>query len=330
MTDPKVTSLLLRLQHAKALEVNDVLQELLEFPDALGTVVQIVESKIDSGTYFLNDLLASLILTTHSATLYARSREQLLKDNWTAVKLYENRYPDPEIEKSLCSVLYGIASNDGEPLRRHIVDAMRKVGSEAVLPTLEGILFDLEPSAKIRTAFSNSLGPVGGLEARSRAEFVKGVALAIESIKSRTATSTDDSSGTSAAERIDQVDEVNNADRNKLQAQRYIDKDPEVAIIYIRRGTEALAKDLYRRLGCEQKGKPARKMMLEDLLKAVKESNVPEVFKLLVQTFQLFGNFASHDQDEQHRFLTRNVAVALLALYEEALSIYSGWLDKTG
>jgi hypothetical protein len=62
---------------------------------------------------------------------------------------------------------------------------MKDVGSEAVLPILEATLFNLEPSPKIRQVFADALGPIGSLEARSRAEFVKHVALAIDDIQSR-------------------------------------------------------------------------------------------------------------------------------------------------
>jgi hypothetical protein len=40
---------------------------------------------------------------------------------------------------------------------------------------------------------------------------------------------------------------------------------------------------------------------------------------------QLFGNFAAHDQDEQSRYLTKDVATAMLALYEQAQTIYGEW-----
>jgi hypothetical protein len=49
----------------------------------------------------------------------------------------------------------------------------------------------------------------------------------------------------------------------------------------VRKGAEALAKDLYRNLGLEQKlGRPAKRMMLEDLitqLKQVKTNAAPDL-----------------------------------------------------
>jgi hypothetical protein len=184
-TTPRhLTSLLVRLQHASAPELDDTLQKLLNYPDALDQVMQIVGSRIDAGVYIRNESLASLILRTCFSHLYEKVRERLLKDHWTALTLYKSQYPDPEIEKKLCDRLYKIASDDAQPLRRCIVDAMREVGSEAVLPTLEAILFDLEPSAIIRPSASDLLA---GLEAKSRAEFLSSVALSIEDIKSRAA-----------------------------------------------------------------------------------------------------------------------------------------------
>ena len=94
MINPKVTSLLLKLQHAKALEVNDVLEELLQVPDASDSVLPVVERRIDDGAYFVDNLLASLILATHSESLYNRVRKNLLKNDSTALKLYKGQYPD--------------------------------------------------------------------------------------------------------------------------------------------------------------------------------------------------------------------------------------------
>jgi hypothetical protein len=89
-----------------------------------------------------------------------------------------------EMDSKLCNRLYKIASDDAQPLRRYIVDAMREVGSEAILPTLEAILFDLEQSAIIRPASSDLLA---SLEEKSRAEFLRSVAVSIGDIKSRAA-----------------------------------------------------------------------------------------------------------------------------------------------
>jgi hypothetical protein len=125
------------------------------------------------------------------------------------------------------------------------------------------------------------------------------------------------------------IDTANDAQRHKKNAQNWIDEDPEIAIVCLRKGAEAIAKDLYRRLGCEQNGRPAKKMTLDDLLKPIQESSAPDVFKIILRTFQAFGNFASHDQGDQSIHLTKEIALALLALYEQALVIYGSWSSAT-
>jgi hypothetical protein len=66
-------------------------------------------------------------------------------------------------------------------------------------------------------------------------------------------------------------------------------------------------------------------MTLDDLLKSIQDSSAPDVFKIILRTFQAFGNFASHDQGDQSIHLTKEIASALLALYDQALVIYANW-----
>ena len=327
MTDPQnFTALLGQLQHATGPELSDIIEEIVKTPHPLDQVVKLVESKIDAGMYVRDDPLTSLILRSGASSLYGKVRERLFRNDWALLTLYRARYSDPEIENTLSSRLYGVASNDGEPRRRYIVDAMKEVGSEAVLPTLEAILFNLEPSAKIRQVFADALGSIGGLEAKSRAEFVKRVALAIDEIRSRPGLGPDAALSSAKAENEpEQIDESNDARRYQQKAQSWLDRDPETTIVYLRKGAEAVAKDLYRRLGCEQNGKPARKMTLDDLLKPIQDSAAPDVFKIILRNFQAFGNFASHDQGDQSIHLSKEIAAALLALYDQALVIYSSW-----
>ena len=254
----------------------------------------VVSARIDAGDCVLNEPLALLIAQTRSSDLYEKVRDRLFPHDGALLTLYKGRYPDPEIEKELCKRLYSFAAKDGEPRRRYVLEAMHNVGSTALLPTLEALLFDLGPSVKVREAFGDSLGIVGALEAKSRIEFVRLVSLAIEDIKdrARTAPETTEPPGFQDDKVSEQVDQISRVARAKEQVKDFIDtKQPEAAIIYIRIGAEALAKDLYRRSGFEKNAKPARKMMLDELLQSIKGSNAPDMLKHLLQTFQLFGNF---------------------------------------
>jgi len=184
---PHITSLLVHLQYAKAMEANDVLERLLEHPSALRKTADIVLQRIDSGIYFLDNLVASLVCHAQAKDLFEKTREKLLSNPRTLLILYKGKYPDASIETKLAEKLYEIFSNDAEPLRSDIVEAMQQVGSSNVVSLLEAILFELQPSVKVRTTFPEALGLVGSFEARSRSAFVDIVTSAIAVAKTRPA-----------------------------------------------------------------------------------------------------------------------------------------------
>ncbi len=73
---------LVRLEHADSLQLSETLKSLLECGEALDRIVAIIERKIDNGARVVNDELAALICHTKSASLYAKTRQQLFKDDW--------------------------------------------------------------------------------------------------------------------------------------------------------------------------------------------------------------------------------------------------------
>lgn len=330
---------LVRLEHASGQKLEETLEVLLDRGEALDKTAEIVERKMESGVYIPNARLAELIGLTKAGSLYLRARSQLCKDNWALLTLYKNHYPYPEVERLLCERLYEMASNDAEPQRGYIVDAMRDVASVVVLPTLESILYDHAPSLKAKQVIAQAIDFVGvssleGFlvikEADSRKRFIESVMAAVMAVKKRVSEAneliTDNLKPAFSAQ--SKTGELQNAVAAREQAQRYLEKDPIVTVMCVRRGAEALGKHLYRFLGHERKGKPARAMTLEELLKPVGDSDVPEVLKHCLRTLQLFGNFAAHDQDAQCRYLTESIARALLAIYDNAMSIYLEWLER--
>ena len=90
--------------------------------------------------------------------------------------------------------------------------------------------------------------------------------------------------------------------------------------------SEAIAKYLYRHLGIEKDGRSAQRPMLGTLLKHVDKSSSPRVFNELTAAFQSFGNFASHDQDQELDYFSDSIAKSIIDLFQEALKIYENWL----
>jgi hypothetical protein len=151
-----VNALLVKLEHTTSLELSDTIDELLSLSAPVDRIASIVEGRVDEGVYVISKTLATLLAQSHSQALYEKTRSKLKNDLWALLILYESKYPDVEIERFLIKELYAIASNDGEPRRRYIVNAMKQVGSEAVLPTLRAIAHNLEPGAKIGKLFGET------------------------------------------------------------------------------------------------------------------------------------------------------------------------------
>ncbi len=89
------------------------------------------------------------------------------------------------------------------------------------------------------------------------------------------------------------------------RAVEYAAQDPEASLSQARKAAEAICRALYRQEGLEERGKPARKMMLDELLRALSaHGTLPGSVRISLGTIQVFGNFGSHDQDAESSDIT--------------------------
>jgi hypothetical protein len=308
------------------------LQNLLDIGGDLEDVASIAESRIDEGQYFLTEPLSILLAKTHRLSLYEKASRQLAGDYWSLIRLYKERFPDPEIEQRLVKELYRIFKKDDEPLRRAIVSAFTEVGSSTVLPTLEAIAHDLEPSAISRNAFGSTLGMVEGFAGHSRYTFFKEVISAIEVIQDSQDEAASGKAEDAGLMKPSSTEKLGIGERHKKRAERYLEDDPENAVIHLRKGAESIAKDVYRQLGLEKAGRPPSKMNLEELLTSIKQEKrkrPPDLLQALLQTFQHFGNFASHDQEEEEAVhFNAEISQPLYRLFVKAIEIHRVWVNQ--
>ena len=123
-------------------------------------------------------------------------------------------------------------------------------------------------------------------------------------------------------------DYASNASQFRSDAEKYLGLAPGLVIHYVRKGAEALAKDLYRHLGLEKDGRPAKRMMLDELMTTMNKGSknpAPILLQVFLTTFQGFGNFSSHDQDGEEKYLTNEIARPIFELFCEALKLYATW-----
>ena len=83
--------------------------------------------------------------------------------------------------------------------------------------------------------------------------------------------------------------------------------DPEVSLFRARKSAEAICKQIYINEGLEKDGKPAGKMMLNDLIgKLVRSNKLPPHVVISLGTIQAFGNFGTHDQGSESENITED------------------------
>ena len=99
--------------------------------------------------------------------------------------------------------------------------------------------------------------------------------------------------------------EVNRLRELYLKTLGYQKSDPEVALSQARKSAEAICKFIYSAEGLERGAKPAAKLMLDELIRALDAPGiVPKPIALSLGTIQAFGNFGTHDQGQQSLVLT--------------------------
>jgi hypothetical protein len=104
---------------------------------------------------------------------------------------------------------------------------------------------------------------------------------------------------------------------------RYREADPEIALAQARKSAEAICKQIYRSEGLEAGGKPAAKMMLDELLSALARRRcLPRHIIHPLRTIQAFGNFGAHDQGEDACYITTEYIQPCLAALATVVSWY--------
>ena len=77
-------------------------------------------------------------------------------------------------------------------------------------------------------------------------------------------------------------------------------EEPEIALSQARKSVEAICKQIYINEGMEKGGKPASRMMLDELSTALDRKGIfPVKVSIAIGAVQRYGNFGSHDQGHE-------------------------------
>lgn len=128
-------------------------------------------------------------------------------------------------------------------------------------------------------------------------------------------------------------DKIENLEKEVERIKKLYDKtlfyramDPEVSLSQARKSAEAICKQIYIKNHLEDKGKPANKLMLNELIQVLNRNDLlPEFILINLNTVQSFGNFGVHDQGFESEEITEEYVKPCLL----ALGTVFNWYVKT-
>ncbi|MCK5794885.1 MAG: EVE domain-containing protein [Anaerolineales bacterium] len=107
---------------------------------------------------------------------------------------------------------------------------------------------------------------------------------------------------------------------------QYQDSDPAASLAKARVVAETVCKQIYVNEGLEKGSRPAGRMMLEELLKALNQHHaLPRQIHLSLLTIQYFGNFGAHDQGEESWEITDN---SVKSCFHALVNVVSWYFKK--
>ena len=302
-------------EHAREPQLGDAIFQAVEVGQSLRPVQEVIGRRLAEGLVLRSDAVAHVLAAGLSKSLWEAGWPLVRDSIWSTLLLYQAQHPRGEVEEHLTKHLFPIADQDDNPARRAIVSAMAKLGTQGTLPTLHAILDKLTPRAAAAQHFSEGLDPFTSMKGASTVAFVDLLHEAIAAIEAR-------SLACSTTDRPSDSDGIDRSDANRWlnKAHGYQGIEPEVALNYVRKGAEALAKSWYRSLDLHQgDGKHPGSMMLEELTKALEKARAPGALVRLLKSFQPLTGFSAHDQDGQNFQVTSDMAGPMIDLLERAI-----------
>ncbi len=354
MSDIQTKSLLLRIQNEQN-KLDDLINFVIKSQNVSSSVFDALDKRIlqtVTENYVSWSTVIPYLRKEFRNVLFKSMDEKHHASGFELAELYKLGYGGDELERRLCKDLYDVYLGKGVQLYGHILDAMSKRGGTESLEMLQIIKFELDPILKTKQIVVDSIetqinegeslsaeNTLNLIECRWLRDFTDAINAAIKSITPHCVESTK-----ATEPNITEVIQTNTKDsdeadtdkspnhQRKLKIQRYLLKAKELlpdhppeSLNNSRKAAEAICKDLIEEsYQCDTSGKlkPSKGFnSLEDMLKEViRRRLTPSHIDKYLGSIQSFGNFASHDQDDDPESITREMAQSILSHLEAVIT----------
>ncbi len=360
MSDIQTKSLLLRIQNEQN-KLDDLINFVIKSQNVSSSVFDALDKRIlqtVTENYVSWSTVIPYLRKEFRIELFKSMDEKHHASGFELAELYKLGYGGDEVESRLCKDLYEVYLGKRVQLYGHILDAMSKRGGTESLEMLQIIKFELDPILKTKQIVVDSIetqinegeslsaeNALNLIECRWLRDFTDAINAAIKSITPHCVDSTKatepnisellqtDISG------IDKPNKTGSAShQRKLKIQEYLLKaksllpdHPPESLNNMRKAAEAICKDIIDESYQDSKNgklKPSKAFnSLEDMLSEIRRrTQVPSNIDRYLVSVQSFGNLGSHDQEDDPKSISREMAESIL-IHLKAIIDWHNTLD---
>lgn len=324
MTSIANRALLLRIQN-KDHKLNDLIDSVVRAADVSESVLSALDQRIVTEYMAWRDLLPYLE-QFHRPTLFDVLHERMKPGVFEAAELFKMGYGRKRLEEQLCNELYATATGKGLGLYGYIFDALKQSGGPRSLEMMEIIKHELYPLIQtnriVADAIRENYSEENALSDADAHQLIDNIFL------SDLAPQLDSAIQALRRKGIELPDEDSNAESNTTptssgrsrrvkhyvsKAKDFLPDHPAEALNNIRKAAEAICKDViddaFQHSQSANKKPASAFNTLEDMINRMrKDGLIPPSIENCLASLQSFGNFASHDQEEDPRSVSIEMA----------------------
>ena len=337
MTSIADKALLIRIQN-KDNKLEPLIVTVMRSLEVSDVVLEALDQRIASSLISWIDLLPYLKKYSRNK-LFEVFYERFPPGRFDAAELFKMGYGKEYFEDPLCRELYDTSKGKGLGMYSYIFEALSEHGGPKSLEMMEVIKHELFPAIKtnrivadaIRDGFSEENGFSDGefkplLDDKFYSDFFPRLESAIERLRLRGIQLPDESPNDETSSIQNLPGRVQRVEHFKNTAVELLPKYPAEALTNMRKAAEAICKDVLDaafQASSNPNRKPAARSSLEDMINRMrKDGLVPTSIESCLGSLQSFGNFASHDQEENPQAISVEMAESTLGHLKTVIEWY--------
>jgi hypothetical protein len=324
MTSIADKALLLRIRN-KDNKVDPLIDAVIRASDVSESVLNALDQRIANEHLAWRDLIPYLHKYSRPK-LFSALHKRMTPHVFHAAELFKMGYGSECLEDQLCHELYNTATGKGLGVYAYIFEALKEFGGPRSLEMMEVIKHELYPAIKtnrivagtIRDNFSEEKS-LSDSEAHQLVDniFLSDLSQKLESsielLRCKGIKLPDDAPNAESASAKHPSGRSRRVEHYMSKAKDLLPDYPPEALNNIRKAAEAICKDVLEaafHASPHSNRKPATAFnSLEDMINRMrKDGLIPSSVENYLVSLQSFGNFASHDQEEDPQNVTVEMA----------------------